>query len=101
MDDISYSLEQINLNQNNRNLYYVKFIKFKNVQQIKLFCEFVKKNYELDVNHNIYNDLTLKKKRFLDVIAYLILQIISNNKSFEILHLYYQIVDIYNFIYES
>lgn len=99
MDDISQMLEQIDFNQHNRNLYLVKFKKNKNVQQIKSYCEFIKNNYELNVYHEIYNDLSFKKKKFLDVIASLIFNIISNNNSLQILQLYYQIVDIYNFIY--
>jgi len=99
MDDISDSLKQINFDEHNRNICCVQFTKNKNVQQIKSYCEFIKNNYELNVNHNIYNNVSFKKKQFLDVIASLILNIISNNNSFEILQLYYQIVDIYNFIY--
>lgn len=99
MDDISELLEQINFQEHNRNLYFVKFTKNKNVQQIKSYCAFIKNNYELNVYHEIYNDLSFKTKQFLDVIASLILTIVSNNNSLEILHLYYQIINIYNYIH--
>lgn len=98
MDDISQMLEQINFQEHNRNLYSVKFSKNKNVQQIKSFCEFIKDNYELNVYDEMYNNLSFKEKQFLDVIASLILTIVSNDNSFQILQLYYQIVDIYDFI---
>lgn len=101
MNDISQMLEQINFKEHNRNLCFVKFSKNKNVKQIKSYCEFIKGNYELNVYHEIYNDLSFKKKQFLDVIASLILTIVSSNNSLEILQLYYQIVDIYDFIYNS
>jgi len=99
MDDISQMLEQINFQEHNRNLCYVKFSKNKNVQQIKSYCQFIKNNYELNVYDKIYNDLSFKEKQFLDIIASLILTIVSNNNSLQILQLYYQIVDIYNFIH--
>ena len=101
MDDISDLLKQINFQEHNRNLCFVKFTKNKNVKQIKSYCEFIKDNYELNVYDEIYNNSSFKEKQFLDVIASLILNIISNNNSLEILQLYYQIVDIYDFIYQS
>lgn len=100
MDDISQLLDQINFDDHNRNLYFVKFTKNKNVQQIKSYCEFIKNNYELNVYHEIYNDLSFKEKQFLNVIASLILTILSNNNNLEILQSYYQIVDIYDLIYQ-
>ena len=100
MEDISQMLEQVNFQEHNRNLCYVKFSKNKNVQQIKSYCQFIKDNYELNVYDEIYSNLSLKKKQFLDIIASLILTIVSNDNSLQILQLYYQIVDIYDFISE-
>lgn len=81
--------------EHNRNLCCVKFIKNKNIKQIKSFCAFVKNNYELDVYDKMYNNLCPNEKKYLDVIASFILKIVSSDNSLEILELYYRIVDIY------
>ena len=64
MKDISNFLENIHFNQyNNRNLYYVKFIKNINVQEINTYCLFIKNNYEFNIEHCMYNNLCLMKKK--------------------------------------